>query len=107
MFLLLPAFALWLKLVYLNRRLRYTEHLVFALHVHSFWFLALALTLVDQTWLRVLAGCAVPLYGWLALRRVYGGRGWPRLLRTGIVSLLYAFTLLFVTVGLAVWTFLA
>lgn len=107
MFVMLPAFALWLKLAYWNRRMRYTEHLVFALHVHSFWFLALALTLVDQTWLRVLAACAVPLYGWLALRRVHGGRGWPRLLRTGLVSLLYAFTLLFVTVGVAVWTFLA
>ena len=28
---LLPFFALWQKLVYLNRRLYYTEHLVFAL----------------------------------------------------------------------------
>ncbi|MBX3637278.1 MAG: DUF3667 domain-containing protein, partial [Rubrivivax sp.] len=44
MFVMLPAFALWLKLLYLNRRLHYTEHLVFALHVHAFWFVALALT---------------------------------------------------------------
>ena len=43
MFLLLPGFALWMKLAYWNRHLRYTEHLVFALHVHAFWFLALAL----------------------------------------------------------------
>ena len=28
---LLPFFALWQKLVYLNRRLYYTKHLVFAL----------------------------------------------------------------------------
>ena len=47
MFVLLPGFALWLKLAYLNRRMRYTEHLVFALHVHAFWFAALLLTLPD------------------------------------------------------------
>ena len=41
LFVLLPAFALWMKLAYLNRRMRYTEHLVFALHVHSVWFLLL------------------------------------------------------------------
>ncbi len=45
MFVLLPGFALWLKLAYRNRHLRYTEHLVFALHLHAFWFLALILTL--------------------------------------------------------------
>ena len=43
MLVLLPSFALWLKLAYLNRRLRYTVHLVFALQLHAFWFLALAL----------------------------------------------------------------
>ena len=44
MFVLLPGYALWLQLVYRNRRLRYTEHLVFALHVHAFWFTMLALS---------------------------------------------------------------
>ena len=43
MFLLLPSFVLSMKLVYWNRRLRYTEHLVFVLHVHALWFLAFGL----------------------------------------------------------------
>ena len=49
MFLLLPSFALWLKPVYLGCRLRYTEHLVFALHVHALWFLALAVVMTGRT----------------------------------------------------------
>ena len=37
MFLTLPLYALWLKLMY--RRRFYAEHLVFALHLHTFLFL--------------------------------------------------------------------
>jgi hypothetical protein len=107
LFVMLPIFALWLKLAYINRRVRYTEHLVFALHLHAFWFLALALTLTGQTWLTVLATLSVPLYALRAMRRVYGGRGGLRWLRAGFVSLLYLVTLMFVTLGVAVWTLLA
>ena len=46
MFMLVPLFALFMKLAYLGRGLRYTEHLVHALHVHSFWFLVVALGLL-------------------------------------------------------------
>ena len=60
MFLLLPSFALALKLVYWNRRLHYTEHLVFALHLHSFWFLAMVLPMPQVGWITTLALVAVP-----------------------------------------------
>lgn len=93
MFVLLPAFALWFQLAYRNRRLRYTEHLVFALHVHAFWFAMLALVVADLPWLGSLAVLAVPVYTLLAMRRVYGGRWGPRLLRAGVVSVLYGLTL--------------
>ncbi len=93
MFLLLPSFALWLKLVYWRRRMRYTEHLVFALHVHAFWFGALALTLVGVDGLTTVALLAVPLYTLMAMKRVYGGRLWPRLLRAATVSTLYGMVL--------------
>jgi hypothetical protein len=106
MFLLLPGFALWMKLVYWNRHLRYTEHLVFALHVHTFWFLAMALAMPDLGWLKALALTAVPVYTLLAMRRVYGGRWWPRLLRAGMVSLLYLVMLLLVLLLVALWTLL-
>ena len=57
MFMLLPGFALWMKLAYWNRNLRHTEHLVFALHVHAFWFLAVAFALAfTKVWWLTAAG---------------------------------------------------
>jgi Protein of unknown function (DUF3667) len=107
MFLLLPAFALWLKLAYLNRRMRYTEHLVFALHVHAFWFVAMALTLPATSWLSVPAFVAVPWYTMAAMRRVYGGRRWPRVLRAGFVSLLYLVTMSLALALVGLWSLFA
>ena len=107
LFVVLPSFALWLKLVYWNRRLQYTEHLVFALHVHTFWFLMIALAMAPWGWVTGLAMAAVPVYAWLAMGRVYGGRRWPRLLRAAVVSGLYVVTLSFAMVGVGVWAFLA
>ena len=107
MFLLLPSFALWLKLVYWNRRMRYTEHLVFALHVHAFWFVALAFTLPDTLWLSIPAFTAVPWHTMVAMRRVYGGRRWPRFLRAGVVSFLYLLVMALALMFLGLWTLLA
>ena len=104
MFLLLPTFALWLKLAYRSRRMRYTEHLVFALHIHAFWFLALAPILADRPWLTGIGCTAVPLYTMLALRRVYGGRRWPRFLRAAFISLLYLVMMSLALTVVALWT---
>jgi len=106
LFVLLPAFALWLKLVYARRRMRYTEHLVFALHVHALWFILLGLALLPLDAARWLL-LAVPVYTLMAMRRVYGGRLWPRLLRAGVVSTLYLFTLVFAAAGVVLWSFLS
>jgi Protein of unknown function (DUF3667) len=106
MFLLLPGFALWLKLAYLNRRLRYTEHLVFALHVHAFWFLAFALFFTGVNALAIVGSVAVPWYTLAAMRRVYGGRRWPRLLRAAVVTLLYGLLLALAMTFVAVWSLL-
>jgi hypothetical protein len=106
MFLLLPSFALWLKLVYLNRRLRYTEHLVFALHLHTFWFLALALLLTKLAPLAFIGAAAVPTYALLAMKRVYGGRWRALLPRAFVVTLLYGVALALAMTGVGLWAFL-
>ena len=106
MFVLLPAFALLLKLAYLNRGLRYTEHLVFALHLHAFWFLAFALTLLFRSWLQAAAWLTIPVYALMALERVYGGRLGPRLLRAAFVSVGYLAALGVTLVGVALWSLL-
>ena len=43
MFVLIPVFAILLKLFYVFRRRLYVEHLIVALHSHAFMFLSLLL----------------------------------------------------------------
>lgn len=107
MFLLLPAFAAALKLAYWNRRLRYTEHLVFALHVHAFWFAVLALNLLPLGGFEGLSWFAVPVYTLAAMKRVYGGRWWPRWLRAAGVSAVYGIVMGIALAMLAIWALLA
>jgi Protein of unknown function (DUF3667) len=104
MFVLLPAFALWLKLLYWNRRLHYTEHLVFTLHLHAFWFLAVALATLGGAWVDALAALAILVYAFLAARRVYGGRWWATLLRGAAISAVHGIVLGGVLGLAAVWT---
>jgi len=45
MFILLPLFAFFLKLLYIRRKILYVEHLVFSLHIHTFIFIVLIISL--------------------------------------------------------------
>lgn len=85
LFVLLPAMALALKILYPLSRRFYVEHLLFVLHFHAFVFLALtvqvllsrvlALVRLPEA-LATIAGLAVgiyiPVYLFKAQRRVYG-----------------------------------
>ncbi len=106
MFVLLPAFAFFCWVAYWNRRLRYTEHLVFALHLHVFWFVMLGLMLTGQGWLAGVAALLTPTYTLFAMRRVYGGRWWPRLLRAAAISVFYAVALFLSVSLIGLWAFL-
>ena len=90
---LMPVFALMLKLLYWFKRRLYMEHLIVALHSHSFMALALTLMMLFS-WLRTalapvhgfwngtlgwamaLTGIWIPLYLLLMQKRVYA-QGWP------------------------------
>ena len=50
---------------------------------------------------------AIPVYTFMAMKRVYGGRRWPRWLRGALVSLVYGIVLSVVLALLALWTMLA
>lgn len=100
MFVLLPLFAGCLNLVNLSARLGYTGHLVFALHLHAFWFLAMIFMLLKwppAVWIGLIA---MVIYTLLAGRRVYGGNWWTRLWRGVLLSLMYT-VLLGLTVPVA------
>jgi hypothetical protein len=92
MFVLLPAFAGMLALLFRSRGFSYTEHLVFALHLHAFWFGTIALMMLALEWLpwfALLGLLAIPAYAALAFRRVYGGATGPLALRCVVLGLVH------------------
>jgi hypothetical protein len=77
MFLLLPVFALLLKLCYLFSPFHYLQHLVFGLHFHSFVYLLYLIVQLGQFWMygNVLSEAfpfVILLYLPMALMRAYG-----------------------------------
>lgn len=88
LFVLLPIFALMLKIAYLFKRRLYMEHLIVALHSHAFLCLALLGIFASMTLGKVLPAVSVfttlinvlillwmPVYLLLMQKRVYG-QGW-------------------------------
>jgi hypothetical protein len=77
MFLILPIYALLLKLLYARRKRLYVEHFIFALHLHAFAFLLffISLALRQVPYSGVLVWLWLPVYTLLAMKHVYG-QGW-------------------------------
>lgn len=117
MFVILPGFALLLKVFYARRL--YVEHLIFSLHYHAFAFLALSVhTLLEPIAMAALASEALPLwsipilvldllmqlavfvYLFLAMRRVYRQ---PRA-RTAVqmLGLLAGYLVMLILLGMAI-----
>ena len=78
-FLLLPIFALILKLVYIRRKQNYMRHLIFSIHIHSFIFVILTfivgLHLIFANNLGVVSIILllfIPVYFIIALKKFYG-----------------------------------
>jgi hypothetical protein len=112
LFVLLPVFALMLKVLYLFKRRLYMEHLIVALHSHAFLCLSLLLiflTMALRAWLAPVAGALHALLGWvegllfawmpiyllLMQKRVYR-QGWPMtLFKYSVLGISYVFLLSF------------
>lgn len=73
MFVLLPVFAVLLKILYFRSRRYYVEHFVFALHFHAFAFLIFVVIIVLPDVMRPeLLLLWLFVYLPIALKRVYG-----------------------------------
>ena len=83
----IPLFAFVLKILYIRKRIFYIDHLVYALHIHTFAYLAIMLiVLITMGLNRTMPACSA---GWvigllwstfvvqifLSIRRVYR-QGW-------------------------------
>ncbi|MCA9727521.1 MAG: DUF3667 domain-containing protein [Candidatus Eisenbacteria bacterium] len=99
LFLLVPLFALLLKLVYWRRSRAYIEHLVFALHSHAFLFLILIPAVLTRSRMVGNLGMVVAsVYFFIAMKRFYD-QGWGKttlkfLLAAGAYSTVLATALL-------------
>lgn len=108
MFVLLPAFALLLRVTYWRTKRLYVAHLIFALHTHAFVFLILTgvLLLPDAVRNPAEGGAflLMTVYLFAALKTVYG-QNWGRtLLAFGWLGFNYLFLLTFaflLTLGVA------
>lgn len=106
LFLLVPVFALLLKLAYLGSGRGYLEHLVVALYSHAWLVMAvlvsIALAALDHAvtpawapagWIVGMLQAALwlwlPVYLLLMQKRVYGDRWWLTLLRYVVIGILY------------------
>lgn len=77
-FILLPLFALFLKLFYFRQKVYYIRHLVFSVHLHSFMFLLLGLVLAINLLFPGATGLlslwllwVIPVYIYMASLRFY------------------------------------
>lgn len=102
-FLLLPIFALILKLAYIRRRQNYMRHLVFSIHIHSFIFIVftiiVALSLLFDSNLGTIISILlliVPVYFIIAMKMFYGQSIVKVVVKFFTVSFLY--NIIFITV---------
>ncbi|MEW6762288.1 MAG: DUF3667 domain-containing protein [Pseudomonadota bacterium] len=94
-FLMMPVFAFYLKLLYLGKGRRYGEHFLFALHSNAFAFLMLSLFIVADGWnfVRFVLLAWLVFYLPTAMRRVYGGGRTVTALRWIVLMFLHLVTL--------------
>lgn len=103
MFLLLPLFALFLKLVYINKKKYYYEHLIYSFHVHSAIFLSILFTMLFQwlfsfvydisEWLSLLCMFYIMWYIYRSLRTFYGSNRWITILKIFFLNFCYTIAL--------------
>ena len=118
LFVLVPVFALMLKLAFVFKRRLYMEHIVVALHSHAFLCLDLLLVLLVRAlegWVAPNPGALATVFGWiegllilwmpihllLMQKRVYA-QGWPMtLLKYFLLGTCYTVLLSFALVASA------
>ncbi|MCL6524798.1 MAG: DUF3667 domain-containing protein [Thermoflavifilum sp.] len=108
MFFLLPLFAVILSWHFRNKNDYFSDHVIFSLHFHIFYFLISALEIILQYFLRTdlfvwITWCIAWIYLILALHTVYQNKWWKTILKSISVGLIYIILIGFVMSGLAIW----
>ena len=112
MFVFLPVLALFPTLLYWRPRRYYVEHLLFFVHNHAFLFLIFSLHLIVKPipivgdLVDLAAWAYIPWYLYRSMRRVYGQRRVPTLLKFGAFLGVYILTAIVTLVGTIVYSVL-
>lgn len=99
--LLLPFFALILRLAYIRRKWYYVEHLIFGIHLHCFAFLILSLTLILDLFpfytneMEGLLLLSILIYTPMAMRRVYQQSWMKTFLKASFIAFSYCLVVIF------------
>ncbi len=117
MFVLLPVFALLLKLIFLSSGRYYTENLVLALHNHCFVYIAIILLQLFELitapellsyivgWISLLLGIWIPIYLFVSIKIFYTQSLGATLIKSLFLSVSYAILLFFMLWVAIVWGF--
>ena len=110
-FLLLPVFALILKLLYIRRDFFYSEHLIFSVFFYDFLYLAgiigLLFSMVDWLeWLQVVIILLTLFYLYKAMRNVYGQSRRKTIVKFFLLFCTFSFILVFALIANALVTFM-
>ncbi len=95
MFLILPIFALILKVLYIRKKIYYINHLIFSLHAHTILFLYLLFAILFPKWYvitPVVFGIWVHLF--FSMRNVYKQSRFMTMLKLNSLLFLYTVPLI-------------
>ncbi|MYD98396.1 MAG: DUF3667 domain-containing protein [Gammaproteobacteria bacterium] len=106
MFCLLPIYALLLKVMFLGNRRYYSEHLVFAMHIHTVAYLMFTvMVLVPDNaigpWVNLVSLLALAVYYFMALKRYYDNGVFATLVKSGLLGAIYSGLLVVTLIGAA------
>ena len=100
LFLLMPVFALLLKLLYVRRRVFYIEHLMFSINMHSFMLLVFSMLIIlgliikeNNNYIAFMF-ILVPVYFTAGMKRFYRQSLWKIILKEMILAGMYGIILL-------------
>jgi hypothetical protein len=102
-FILMPLFALLLKLIYIRRDFLYSEHLIFTIFFYDFLYLAGSLIILVSKvewlwWLELALYLWIFIYLYKAMRKVYKQRRAKTISKFILLNFLFLF---FVSIGIA------
>ena len=120
MFILLPLFAVLLKILYLFKKRLYLEHLTVALHSHSFIFLSIMLlTLLDAfydyaeihikmlitpvNYLLMILLTWIPIYLFIMQKRIYKQGYFMTFIKFSFIGVLYSLLIAFTFLAAFIW----